>query len=203
MNTLLIYAIQIPAILIALTFHEYMHGRVAYALGDPTPKEQGRLTLNPIKHLDPLGSILLLLVGFGWAKPVEVNPFHFKGDRGKGMLWVALAGPGINLVIAVVAAVAWQLVGDKGTFIDVFFQYLFHINVVLAVFNMLPIPPLDGSKILAGLLPLRQRHIIYNIERYGTIILLLLVITGFLGVLLNPLVLIVKNMIKSFVFLFF
>ncbi|MFZ5640883.1 MAG: site-2 protease family protein [Bacillota bacterium] len=203
MNTLLIYAIEIPAILIALTFHEYMHGRVAYALGDPTPKNQGRLTLNPIRHLDPLGSLLLLLVGFGWAKPVEVNPFHFKGDRGRGMLWVSLAGPGTNLVLAVLAAVAWRLTGGSGTLINFFFQYLFQINVVLAVFNLLPVPPLDGSKILAGLLPMRHRHIIYNIERYGTVILLLLVITGFIRIILMPLVGIVMQGINGFLSLFF
>jgi Zn-dependent protease len=197
------YAIQIPAILIALTFHEYMHGRVAYALGDPTPKNQGRLTLNPIKHLDPLGSLLLLLVGFGWAKPVEVNPFHFKGDRGKGMLWVSLAGPGTNLVLAVLAAAAWRLTGGSGTIMSFFFQYLFQINVVLAVFNLLPVPPLDGSKILAGLLPLKYRHVIYNIERFGTVILLLLVITGFIGVILRPLVRTVMQGIDGFWLLFF
>jgi len=203
MDTLLAYAIEIPAILIALTFHEYMHGRVAYALGDPTPRDQGRLTLNPIKHLDPLGSLLLLLVGFGWAKPVEVNPFHFKGDRGRGMLWVSLAGPGTNLVLAVVAAVAWVFLGRTGAYIDFFLQYLFRINVVLAVFNLLPVPPLDGSKILAGLLPLRQRHVVYNIERYGTLILLLLVITGVLGKILMPLVNIVQNLIMRLLSLFF
>lgn len=203
MDTLMMYAIEIPAILIALTFHEYMHGRVAYALGDPTPKQQGRLTLNPIKHLDPLGSILLLLVGFGWAKPVEVNPFHFKGDRGRGMLWVSLAGPGTNLVLAIVAAVLWVLLGNFGQYINFFLEYLFRINVVLAVFNILPVPPLDGSKILAGLLPLRQRHIVYNIERYGTIILFLLVVTGILGRILMPMVALVQNLIISLISLFF
>lgn len=199
METLMMYAIEIPAILIALTFHEYMHGRVAYALGDPTPKNQGRLTLNPIKHLDPLGSLLLLLVGFGWAKPVEVNPFHFKGDRGRGMLWVSLAGPATNLVLAVAAAVLWLFFGNTGQYVNIFFKYLFHINVVLAVFNILPVPPLDGSKILAGLLPLRQRHIVYNIERYGTIILFILVVTGILGKILMPMVDFVKNLIISLI----
>lgn len=202
MDMLLMYAIEIPAILIALTFHEYMHGRVAYALGDPTPKHQGRLTLNPIRHLDPLGSILLLLVGFGWAKPVEVNPFHFKGDRGRGMLWVSLAGPGTNLVLAIAAAILWLLLGNYGEYVNFFLDYLFRINVVLAVFNLLPVPPLDGSKILAGLLPVSKRHIIYNVERYGTVILLLLVITGILGGILMPLVTLVQKLIISLITLF-
>lgn len=203
MDIILDYAIRIPAILIALTFHEYMHGRVAYALGDSTPKIQGRLTLNPIRHLDPLGSILLLIVGFGWAKPVEVNPFHFKGDRARGMLLVALAGPVTNLVLAFISAFILFLFGNSVAFLGGFLQYLFGINVVLAVFNLLPVPPLDGSKILAGLLPQEHRQVIYNIERYGTIILLFLVITGFLGKILYPLVDLVEKLIINFWQLFF
>ncbi|TLM99584.1 site-2 protease family protein, partial [bacterium] len=132
-----------------------------------------------------------------------VNPFHFRGDRGRGMLWVSLAGPGTNLALAVIAAVVWRLIGNTGTYLDFFFQYLFQINVVLAVFNLLPVPPLDGSKILAGLLPLRYRHVVYNIERYGTVILLLLVITGFIRIVLMPLVGSTMKAIDWFVSLFF
>lgn len=178
----------IPALLVGLTFHEFAHARVAYSLGDPTAKNLGRLTLNPIKHLDPLGAIFLLIFKFGWAKPVPVNPFHFKGDRQRGMLWVSLAGPGTNLIIALITALIWRIVGYRGDSIEMLFWYMFHINVVLAVFNIIPVPPLDGSKILAGLLPRKYSHVIYNLEKYGYIILILLMLFGLIGTIIGPVI---------------
>lgn len=171
----------IPAIIIALTFHEYAHARVAYAFGDPTAKLEGRMTLNPIKHLDPLGTILLVFAGFGWAKPVPVNPYNFDGKPKKKMLLVSLAGPVTNLIEALAGtallAVIWHFIpyGTVSNYFFLFMCYFISINIVLAVFNFLPIPPLDGSKILAGLLPNRCFNFMMSLERYGFLILLLLV----------------------------
>lgn len=179
--------LYIPAIVIGLTFHEFAHGWVAYRLGDPTAKNQGRLTFNPVPHLDPIGLIMLFLAGLGWAKPVPVNPFHFRGDRARGMLLVSLAGPGANIVVAFVAAflLHFGLYSINPYLQDLVFYVLF-INVGLAIFNLIPVPPLDGSKILAGLMP-KQAGFIYNMEAYGMIILLLLVFTGLLGKIILPL----------------
>ena len=178
----------IPALLVGLTFHEYAHALVAYKLGDPTAKNLGRLTLNPIKHLDPLGTIFLLVFRFGWAKPVPVNPFHFKGDRQKGMLWVSLAGPGSNLVMAVITAIIWKLIEPQNPIVSAVLLNIFFINLILAVFNIIPVPPLDGSKILAGVLPRSYSHVIYNLEKYGYVVLLLLMLFGIVNRILMPVV---------------
>ncbi len=176
----LIYVL--PAIVIALTFHEYAHARVAYAFGDPTAKEAGRLTLNPIRHLDPVGTLLLVLAGFGWAKPVPVNPWHFSGSRKRKLMAVSVAGPLMNLLEALAGAglmsLLWHFTSGGSAFLQWLFYFLFYfvqINVVLALFNLIPVPPLDGSKILAGLLPDSQLNLVLSLERYGFVILLLLV----------------------------
>ncbi|MBS3976943.1 MAG: site-2 protease family protein [Syntrophomonadaceae bacterium] len=174
----------IPAILIAITFHEYAHGKMASILGDPTPKQQGRLSLNPIKHLDILGSLMLVVAGFGWAKPVEVNPYYFSGDRRRGMMLVGLAGPLMNIVLAYLAAVILSRV-DYG-FFAIFLSYLLWFNAMLAVFNLIPFPPLDGSKVLAGILPRQMASSLYSLEAYGPLILLVLLATGVLGRVLRP-----------------
>jgi len=181
-NFLLELTYTLPAILIALTLHEFSHARVAYAFGDPTAKNEGRLSLNPLRHLDPIGALLLLIAGFGWAKAVPVNPFYFEGNRKRKMLWVSLAGPVSNLLQAFVGTFFLFLFMQYVTSYSQFFQYIFlfllsyiQINLMLAVFNILPIPPLDGSKILAGVLPNRAARFIYGVERHGSLILLLLV----------------------------
>lgn len=181
----------IPAILIAITFHEYSHGKVASLLGDPTPEQQGRLSLNPFAHLDVMGTLMLLVVGFGWAKPVQVNPYFFRGDKQKGMMFVGLAGPVMNLVLAYLAAVGFNLTSAStlasGLF-PVFFQYLVWFNSMLAVFNLIPVPPLDGSKVLAGLVPREGAALIYKLESFGPLILILLLVTGVIGKILGPMV---------------
>lgn len=182
----------LPGILIGLTLHEFAHGWVADRLGDPTARHQGRLTLNPLAHLDPVGFIALMLFHFGWAKPVPVNPYNLKIDPRQGMLYVSLAGPVMNLMLAIAIAVLLRL-GVFGFMNGLYYmaQLAVYINVILAVFNLLPVPPLDGSKILAGLWP-GDTEWIYRLERYGMVILLLLLFTGVIGrilsVVITPLV---------------
>lgn len=177
------------AILFAITCHEVAHGYVAFLLGDNTAKEEGRLTLNPIAHLDPVGALMMLIAGFGWAKPVPVNPFFFKGDRVKGMMLVSVAGPLINLVLSFVAYFIY--VAGHGFYtipmLSTFLRYCVTLNVYLAVFNLIPIPPLDGSKILAGFLPKRTAITYLNtVERYGTLILLLLIVFNITDIFMVP-----------------
>ena len=176
----------IPVILLALSVHEFSHGLAAYRLGDPTAKYAGRLTLNPLSHLDPIGTLMLFLVGFGWAKPVPVDPRHFANPK-RGMLRVALAGPGANMALALLSGLVIRFINaHPGPFIGSFIGNSFavmmvlslRINLALAVFNLLPIPPLDGSKVLYGLLPPQYEHVAYNLERYGPGILFGLILLG-------------------------
>jgi Zn-dependent protease len=182
-QTLLLIA---PPILLALTFHEYAHAYVANRLGDDTAKQSGRLSLNPLRHLDPLGTIMIFLVHFGWAKPVPVNPHRLKNPK-KDMLWISAAGPFANMVLALASGILLRLLiatggtPDRtslmGLLIYVVFMSL-QINLALAIFNILPIAPLDGSKILAGLLPAGYEKMFYFMDRYGPFILLGLIIFG-------------------------
>ena len=194
---------SVPAIILCLTFHEWAHGFVAYKFGDPTAKMAGRLTLNPLKHLDPLGTLMLIFARFGWAKPVPVNPYNFEGDRRSKMTVVAMAGPLANLLFAVVATVFLYLIVDYAPY-NRFFAYLYNltselvwINVSLAIFNLMPIPPLDGSKILGGFLPAKWEAVYYRIERYGFLILFIFILTGLSGKILTPLVYGMYNLIVT------
>lgn len=191
--------ISLPAILIALSFHEFAHGYVAYRLGDLTPKYQGRLTVNPLAHLDPIGTIMLIFAHFGWAKPVMVNPLKFRGNMQRGMMLVALAGPLTNLFIALIGAILYNLVRYMP--IDAFFKYsldyLVIINLSLAFFNLIPVPPLDGSKILAGLLPYHMKDIVYKLEMYGPIILIMIIVSGVTDKILWPMVVTTYNFLMN------
>jgi len=140
--------VSLPILLITISIHEYSHAKVADILGDPTPRLAGRLTLNPISHIDPFGLLALVLVRFGWAKPVPVNPYNFKNPRG-GELLVSLAGPLSNFLLAWVLAIIYKNVPlPNNDFLSMIISYTIWINLSLAVFNLIPIPPLDGSHIL-------------------------------------------------------
>jgi len=185
----ILIALRIPALLIAVSFHEFAHARVAYYFGDSTAKRQGRMNLNPINHLDPIGTIMILLVGFGWAKPVPINPYNFNNYR-RGIRWVSFAGPLSNLLLAFLSLFIYYSLakyGIGGGLFDQFMEVLVRLNVFLAIFNMIPIPPLDGSKILMSFLPAAYLHIYRQIEQYAPIILIILIVTRAFGVILYPL----------------
>lgn len=182
MNVVIELASKLLSLAAGIICHEYAHGRVAEYLGDPTAKMMGRLSFNPIKHLDPFGSIILplfLLVSragfvFGWAKPVPVNPSYFKDPR-RGMAYVGLAGPLTNLTLASVGSLFYRL----SVFLQIstgvlFFQYFVMVNVILAVINLVPIPPLDGSRLVAAVLPKAWLPFYDSLERYGFLILIII-----------------------------
>jgi Zn-dependent protease len=173
------------AVVIAITVHEFSHAAVATIEGDRTPRSQGRLTLNPLAHLDPLGSIALVLAGFGWGKPVQFSPFQLRSQR-IGAALVGLAGPASNFVLALLSAVVLRLVIYQGVgeFTFLLLQRMVELNVVLGVFNLVPIPPLDGSRLLSIFLPQKHQGIVYFLDQYGIFILLALLI--FAPGLLSP-----------------
>ncbi|MFZ5597669.1 MAG: site-2 protease family protein [Bacillota bacterium] len=198
---------MVPAIVIGLAFHEFAHGYAAYRLGDKTAYYQGRLTLNPFAHLDIVGTLMIFLAGFGWARPVPINPSAFKGNVNTGIIKVSLAGPAANFITALLASVIYgglilHLDGDPYylNIIDKIFMYIIIINLSLGVFNLVPVPPLDGSKILAGMMP-QSRRFLYSMEQYGTIILILLLFTGILGkvlgIILSPLMALMNFVISA------
>lgn len=177
---------QIAILIFSAVFHEYMHGFAADRLGDPTARQSGRLTLNPIPHLDPIGSVflpLLLILSrasfvIGWAKPVPYNPYNLR-DRRYGEAKVALAGPAANLILAVVFGLILRFVPVMSQTFAILLASIVYINLVLMVFNLIPIPPLDGSKILASLLPWDIKEKYLRLERYSLVILVLFIFVGF------------------------
>ena len=174
--------LMLPAILFSLSLHEFCHAYAAVRLGDPTPANQGRLTLNPIAHIDPIGFLLLLFAGFGWAKPVMINPLNFRNPRRDDII-VSVAGPASNMVTAAVFAVIMKVVIKLGIITlgpygEVFYEilnYFVWINLILAFFNMIPIPPLDGSHILFAILPQRFERWKENFFRVGSILLIVII----------------------------
>lgn len=173
-----------PPILLALTIHEFAHAYVAHSLGDDTASAAGRLTLNPLAHLDLLGTIMVFIVSIGWAKPVPVNPNNLANPR-KDMLWISLAGPASNVALALVFGILCRILNVQSLFpvdysaleiIKSMAAYGMVINLILAFFNIIPLPPLDGSKILSGLLPPRYDAYLQLFTRYGHFVLLFLIV---------------------------
>jgi len=180
---------RIFTLIVAFTVHELAHAWTADQLGDDTPRRTGRLTLNPLAHLDPFGSLLLLIAGFGWAKPVYTNPYKFRNGPRLGTAIVAAAGPLANFVMALIAAIPFRLgwlnvldtFGNQGQFLpspaSLFGDFIF-LNLILMLFNLIPIPPLDGSKILRGFAPLEWDRWLVQLEQWGPFLLMALVFLG-------------------------
>ncbi|WP_321370764.1 site-2 protease family protein [uncultured Desulfuromusa sp.] len=195
-------AIMLVPALLAIILHEVAHGYIAEKFGDPTARLLGRLTINPFKHLDPVGTIAIFVFGFGWARPVPVNPGNFRRPR-RDMIWVALAGPTTNLLLAIISAFLLRGLGalDQSSFgsSSTFSQFVapvkmmagfsLYINVLLGIFNLLPIPPLDGGRILTGILPERYAVLISKLEPFGFVLILFLVFfTDIWSLMLQPVI---------------
>ena len=177
----------VPAVLIAISLHELAHGWASWKLGDPTPRATGRLSLNPLRHLDPIGTLCLLVFHFGWAKPVMVDPRYYK-NRKRGMVLTALAGPGMNFLISLVCTLGMGLIlrltgGYVGAVVRYIYYLLFYTSAIstgLGLFNLIPVPPLDGSKVLGAVLPEDKYFGYMRYERYGALIMMVLLFTGVL-----------------------
>ncbi len=200
-NILLQIAILAPPFLLAITFHELAHGYTAWKLGDPTAKSVGRLTMNPIKHIDPLGVIAFFIMNIGWAKPVPVDLRYFKNPQ-RDMLIVAIAGPAANLLLAVVSAILVKSLFMMPVLPMFFLEPLARmlvasvwINIMLAVFNFLPIPPLDGSKVLMAMMPPDMARNYARLEPFGFIILLVLFFLGVISAIIMPIITFANNLL--------
>ena len=188
--------LYLPGIIIALTFHEFAHAKAANLLGDPTPKQQGRVTLNPIAHIDIIGFIALMLVGFGWGKPVQINGNYFKHFK-RDEIIVSLSGVTMNLLLAIIFAgvlkimdiTAYDFFANNviGSYITTMVSGIVWINIVLMVFNIMPIPPLDGFTVIAELAHLREKGIYRQVYDKGPIILLLLIFFHITDKVIGPL----------------
>ncbi|MCC5909913.1 MAG: site-2 protease family protein [Clostridiaceae bacterium] len=196
-NTILL---TLPGILLALTVHEFSHAYSAYLLGDPTAKHYGRLTLNPISHIDILGFLMLIFFRFGWAKPVPINPNNFT-NRKLGYFLVSIAGPMSNILLSIFLTfiLGFLIKFDMSTLVYNMLYFAIFINLVLAVFNLFPIPPLDGSKIILTLLPRSFEEKYYRFQKYSYIILILLLYFGFINRVLFPIVFYLFNLLMTLV----
>ena len=194
-----ILLLLVPVLLFALCFHEFAHAWVAYKLGDPTAKHLGRLTLNPLADLDPMGTLMILFVGFGWAKPVPVDVRYLQNPR-TDMMKVAFAGPAANLFLAFVGGmiIRAHIVGGSLILMLVLFT---QINIMLAVFNMIPIPPLDGSQIFSGLMVRKNPDLVMKLQVYGPQILFGLILVGYFTKI-SPLWWAMSPFVNFFLFLF-
>jgi len=198
-SALLSLVLTLPAVLIAITFHEYAHAFAADKLGDDTPRRQGRLTLNPLAHLDPVGSIMLVFAGFGWGKPVEINPRNFNRTvtMSKGEAIVSIAGPLMNFVLAIIFSIIYCtmlkfaqsfIYTEIGLIILSLLQTTIIINVGLGVFNLIPLPPLDGSKVLSHFLPYSAKEWFERYSQVFYIIFVVLWVTGIAGSIISPII---------------
>lgn len=212
MNYIIYKIIMIPMVLIALMFHELAHGFVSIKLGDPTPRLQRRMTLNPLAHLDPIGTILMIFTGFGWAKPVEINPRYYK-DPKKGMALTALAGPVANFLLSIIAmliyGVFFVIYAKTGIFassiytIKILMERFVQLNLCFMVFNFIPIPPLDGSRVLGIFLSNSAYFKLQQYERYSFMLIILLsavgafdyIIGGGVGIVFNAMLNVYQKLI--------
>ena len=190
MNKLELLILMIPVVIFSLTVHEYSHGRIAFLLGDNTAKRLGRLSFNPLKHLDPIGTLFFYFMGFGWAKPVPVDPRNFDQPR-RDMMYVAIAGPLSNLALAVTCGFFIRIIDPYDSWIlFTLLSFGVYINVALAIFNLLPVFPLDGSSVIKGLVPFNVAERLIGLDRFGAFLLIGIVLldhfahTGILGVIL-------------------
>jgi len=195
---------SLPGLILAFTIHEYSHGLAAYIMGDKTAKQYGRLTLNPIAHIDPLGFLCLVVTQrFGWAKPVPVNDLNFR-DKKKGMLIVALAGPMSNFITALLLAVFYRLFfGSFGEVLRGIFGVAYIINLSIGVFNLIPITPLDGSRILDVFLSNKQKFYMRRYAIYSNLIIIILIFSGIISRILGPIISTLDTIINFVVGLFF
>ena len=189
---------SIPGVLIAITFHEYAHGLAEYKLGDNTAKDEGRLSLNPLAHLDPIGTLMLVFAGFGWGKPVHVDPRNYtrKISMEKGEAIVSLAGPLMNIILAFIFTLIYCAIykfagagflhSTMGSVLMLMIFYTISINVGLGVFNLIPLPPLDGSKIIMPFLPYKAKEWFVNNEQIFYLVFVVLWITGLAGIIISP-----------------
>lgn len=193
---LITFLYTLPALVLSLSIHEYAHAWVAYKLGDISQKIRGRLTLNPLAHIDPMGFIAIMLIGVGWGKPVQVDDRNFK-DSKKGMMLTALAGPMSNILMAIfitiilkilmVTGILTNMVNSKvGDILLEMLLYTIQFNIVFGIFNMIPLPPLDGSKVLAYFLPQSARGFMYTLERYSFIIIMIIYFTNLTSYIIQP-----------------
>ena len=194
------FLITLPGILLAISIHEFGHGYAAYILGDDTAKKSGRLSLNPLKHIDPVGFLMLIIAHFGWAKPVPINSNKFKNKR-MGLFLVSIAGVTCNIVLAIICIYLYKY---ELRFVNMYalnsiILSMVSINIGFAVFNLLPIPPLDGSKIILSILPNRLHYYYFKYEHIGSIILVMLMFTGNIRIVTNPIYGIIKNLINIIV----
>ncbi|MCL2382603.1 MAG: site-2 protease family protein [Oscillospiraceae bacterium] len=194
--------LRIPALLIAITFHEFAHAYAAYKLGDNTPKDQGRVTLNPLKHLDPIGTVLILAAGFGWGRPVQINSRNFndKISMSKGEAIVSFAGPLTNFILGFLFIIAiyvmhmteaFSAAGQWGTTLLLIMSSCVFVNIGLGVFNLIPLPPLDGSKIMMHFLPYNAKNWFYRNEQIIMMVFLFAWLLGFLGEIVVPIIMLV------------
>ena len=190
MNKSQLLILMIPVVIFSLTVHEYSHGRIAFLLGDNTAKRLGRLSFNPLKHLDPIGTLFFYFMGFGWAKPVPVDPRNFDQPR-RDMMYVAIAGPLSNLALAVICGFFIRIIDPYDSWIlFTLLSFGVYINVALAIFNLLPVFPLDGSSVIKGLVPFNIAERLIGLDRFGAFLLIGIVLldhfahTGILGVIL-------------------
>ena len=190
--------ISVPGILIAITFHEFAHAKAADILGDDTPRYEGRLTLNPLDHIDPVGFIMLLFAGFGWGKPVHVNPRNYNRNMSmdKAEAIVSIAGPAINFILAIIFTIIYCILykyigfttNKAISILMKMINYVISINVGLGVFNLIPLPPLDGSKVIKPILPYNAKTWFESNERIFYFIFIVLWITGIAGTIISPVI---------------